>query len=179
MSGSPRMDSPVFPDFTRRLSDPKSILYCITELPQQQQTFLYSPSTSSSASLSPPLPQETFSSCLGLPKLGYEEFYNNNNAENLNEGWDICSVAELGDVTSTPGYIPPVIPEEEPRNSFGLVNNVPINSHWSEYEQSERESSKPVRKNVVSWKERGSRERRNIRKCIRSVACRFGWHVRR
>jgi hypothetical protein len=82
-------------------------------------------------------------------------------------------------MTSMHGYDAPVIPQEEFRNSFGLMDEVPINSHWSEDEQSEAGRSIPVRKSILSWKERGIRRCRSLRRYIQSLARRFRWRVRR
>jgi hypothetical protein len=179
MSISQHIDSPILLAFPCKPSNPKSTLSCITEQPQQQHTFLNSPNTSSSASLSPPLPQEEYPSSLSLSSLCYEEFYETNGLENWNEGWDLRSAFETGDVTSMHGCNAPVIPQEEFRINFGQVGDEPTHSYWSEDERSGAGSSKPIRESMVSWKERGIRGRRNLKRCIKSVARRFRRCVRR
>jgi hypothetical protein len=172
MSRSPRADSPILPSFPRKLSEPKFTLACVAEQPQQPHDLLPSPSVSSHASLSPPLPHEKFPSCLSISNLGQENEDEDEDAENWNEGWDICSVDEMGEVSLLQDYTLPIISEGAFMYHPGLAR-VPVVNHESENDEAKEKSVKLARRKLVR------RERKGVRvlrpgKWLKKVARKFG-----
>ncbi|KAF2036222.1 hypothetical protein EK21DRAFT_83926 [Setomelanomma holmii] len=163
MPDSPRLDSPLLPTSTRKLSDPTATLPRIPENNQHQpqyQAFLYSPTllfssltpptkyifvhspnppSSPDSSPSPclPLPHQTFPSCLSLPNLGHED-----NCDDWSEGWDIESVDEVGNVKFVREYELPEIREGE----------------WLYYPRGEKKDEKEIGKGGAKscWSDDGS-----------------------